>query len=264
MEHAAHEITWDTCRYLRNMEVLDIAARLYWVLIRYTTLNRLDRLHAEALRNARDCQNLCLEESGGTVFREGYEKLGKEIAHALDAFHCPGYEVRIVPFADLDAREIASCIALIRSGGALDVQSAKAELPQTTTLALARKNGKIVGIGTIKRERPDYAKRISQKSGVQFPGETRELGYVAVSAEHRGKHLSHCIARALLNRYEGRLFATTSSDPMKRTVARFGFAQKGNEWKGRQNHSFPVAERMSDVAIYRKRGICAQRCFVRQ
>ena len=41
MEYAAFEMTWDACRYLRDIKIVEVAARLYWVLIRFATLNRL-------------------------------------------------------------------------------------------------------------------------------------------------------------------------------------------------------------------------------
>ncbi len=40
IEHATFEMTWDACRYLRDIEVVEVCASLYWYLIRLTTLNR--------------------------------------------------------------------------------------------------------------------------------------------------------------------------------------------------------------------------------
>jgi hypothetical protein len=97
------------------------------------------------------------------------------------------------------------------------------------------KDKQIVGVGTIKRERRDYAAGIAAKSGVDFPDETLELGYVAVAREHGGHHLSDCIVRALLKRYSGRLFATTYNEFMKDALIRAGFQNNGKEWKGRKH-----------------------------
>lgn len=234
MENATFELTWDACRYLRDMKIVEVGARLYWVLIRISTLNRLERLQSQALNNARSCQNVCLEERMGKAFPEGHQKLGDEITHALDVFECEGYEIKTVPPSNLKPADLAACIAIIKTGEAVDWKSAKEELPAATAIAVARNDKQIVGIGAIKRERRGYAAGIAQKSGVAFPPETLELGYVAVSPSHRGHHLSHGIVRSLLRHYTGRLFATTYSKFMKSTLIRFGFVNKGREWKGRK------------------------------
>src|SRR5439155_1740113 len=59
MEHTVYEMTWDACRYLRDINIVEVAARLYWVLIRFATLNRLRRLQSESLCNARHCRHIC-------------------------------------------------------------------------------------------------------------------------------------------------------------------------------------------------------------
>jgi GNAT superfamily N-acetyltransferase len=100
-------------------------------------------------------------------------------------------------------------------------------------VVLARRDGVIVGVGAIKRVRVTYAKSVGDKSCVTFPADTHELGYVAVHPNHQGKGLSHRIVRALLTEYQGRLFATTSSERMKHTLKQAGFVQKGKGWKGR-------------------------------
>jgi hypothetical protein len=235
MEHAAFEITWDACRYLRDIKVVEVASRLYWVLIRFATLNRMKRLQSEALHNARYCRHICTEERMGKTFPEAHKHLGDAIADALDAFEygCDGYIVKMPSAKDVSAEEFAVCIDIIKAGGAVDLASAQNELPRASALAIVWKDKTIVGIGTIKRERRKYALSIAAKSGVAFPPETLELGYVAVSPEHRGYHLSHLIVRALLKKHRGRVFATTYDPYMKSTLTNAGFENKGKEWKGR-------------------------------
>jgi predicted GNAT family N-acyltransferase len=160
--------------------------------------------------------------------------LGEEIVDALDAFECQGYEIKTPPPKEVKPAEFEACVAVVKTGDAVNWRSAKDELPQATALAIAWKDKRIVGIGAVKRERPDYAANIAEKSGVPFPPETLELGYVAVAPEHRGNHLSHCIVKALLRQYPGCLFATTYTAQMKSTLKRFGFENKGKEWKGRK------------------------------
>jgi len=67
----------------------------------------------------------------------------------------------------------------------------------------------------------------------KVPPETLELGYVAVDPGHQGRQLSSRIAALLVSQYKGRLFVTTYHDRMKRTLARTGFVQKGNQWKSK-------------------------------
>lgn len=232
--HITFEFGWAACRYLHDLELAELVAQRYWMLIRYATLNGLKHLQSEYLRDARDCQRICLEDRTGKAFPEGRKRLDEAITGALDAFECEGYEVRAISPRELTPSDLSACIAIIKTGEAVDWKSAKGELPRASALVLARKAKQIVGLGAIKRERREYAAGIAEKSCVEFPPETLELGYVAVSPEHRGHHLSHCIVRTLLRHHTGRLFATTYSPYMKDTLKRFGFANKGKEWKGRK------------------------------
>lgn len=232
IEHLTFEMTWDASRYLRDIQVLEIAAHLYWVLIRYATLNRLENLKTESLQNARYCRDICMEERRGKAFPEGQKKLREEIDDALDAFQ-DDYIVRKLSAGDLTASLLSDCVAIIKKGEAVDWQSAKRELPLATSVAVAFKGSEIVGVGAVKRERRKYAASVSAKSGVEFPPETLELGYVAVDPAHQGRQLSPRIAMLLASQYKGRLFATTYNDRMKRTLTRIGFVKKGNEWKGK-------------------------------
>lgn len=143
------------------------------------------------------------------------------------------YEVAPIPAADLTGKELAACVAVIKKGQAVDWRSALKELPLATAVVIARKGTEIVGIGAVKRERQEYAAKISRNSGVEFPSETLELGYVAVDSDHQGHGLAHRITAALLSQYKGRLFATTYNKRMKRTLETGGFVKKGKGWKGR-------------------------------
>jgi predicted GNAT family N-acyltransferase len=236
IEHAAFEMTWDACRYLRDVKVAEVGARLYWYLIRFTTLNRLRELQAECLHNARYCQHICMEDRKGATFTEGHQKLDFEIADALDAFECKGYEITSPLPKKMSESDFGACVAMLKKGDAVDWKLAQDELPRATALAVAWKDKQIVGVGAIKRERREYAAGIAsaRKSGFEFLPETLELGYVAVSSEHRGHHISDCLVRALIKQYKRQLFATTYSLPMKDTLTRAGFQHVGKEWKGKK------------------------------
>lgn len=144
------------------------------------------------------------------------------------------YNVTACAAADLNDEEQAACIAIIESGDAVDPESAEAELPRARLVAVARRGNQIVGVGALKRNRPDYAFDKASKSGVPFALDTPELGYVAVDPDHQGKGLSRRIVEALLSKNGGPLFAATSSDRMKQTLAKSGFVQKGREWNGQR------------------------------
>jgi hypothetical protein len=174
-----------------------------------------------------------MEERRGKAFPEGRKKLAEEIDDALDAFQ-DDYIVKKLSAGDLTASIVSACVAIIKKGEAVDWQWAKRELPLAVSVAVAFKGPEIVGVGAIKRERRKYAASVSTKSGVTFPPETLELGYVAVDPGHQGRQLSSRIAILLASQYKGRLFATTYNNRMKRTLARIGFVKKGNEWKGKK------------------------------
>ena len=84
IEHATFELTWDACRYLRDLTVVKVGAHRYWALIRFATLNGLQHLQATFLKNARSCQRICNEERMGTAFPEAQRTLEEEIKDALD------------------------------------------------------------------------------------------------------------------------------------------------------------------------------------
>jgi GNAT superfamily N-acetyltransferase len=227
-------MTWDACRYLRDIEVVEVCARLNWYLIRFTTLNKLRSLQSEGLHNLRYARSMCTEERKGKSFPEAQQKLSWEIRDALDAFECKGYAVTTPAVNKLGPSEIAACLAIIKTGEAVDLMSAKRELPLAKAVALAWKDKQIVGVGAIKRERREYAAGVAKRGGVEFPSQTLELGYVAVAPEHRGHHLSDCLIKALLKQHKGRLFATTYSEYMKDALIRADFRTGGKEWKGRK------------------------------
>ena len=143
------------------------------------------------------------------------------------------YDVRTCPPSDLSEQELGECIDLVASGNAVDPQSARRGLPKAVLITVVRTDGKIVGVGAIKRARPRYASDKAAKSGVTFPATTLELGYVCVSAEHQRKGLSARIVASMIERYTKLLFATTSSSAMKKTLRSAGFVKGGCEWEAK-------------------------------
>ena len=144
----------------------------------------------------------------------------------------PEYSVKACAPADLSDTELATCVEIVKDGGAVAINLEK--LHKARMLAVARKAGTIVGVGSIKRDRPDRAAHIANESGFGFPKETPELGYVAVAPEHRRQALSHQLVRALLKAMPGGLFATTDDQHMMKTLSGAAFVRQGSEWPGRR------------------------------
>lgn len=89
-EYANFQITWDACRYLRDLAVVEVGAQRYWSLIRFTTLNHIQPLQADFLENARYCAKICEEKRKGNAFGEARRNLEKQIEDALDIGECVG------------------------------------------------------------------------------------------------------------------------------------------------------------------------------
>ena len=141
------------------------------------------------------------------------------------------YAVESSAVSDLSAAEQTRCLCLIVEGGAVDAETAKRNFPQSVTISLARKDGEVVGVASIKPLRERYAKGIAMKAKFPFDPKTPELGYVVVDDAHRGKRLSSRMV-TVLAKDGGALFATTSDPKMKSALNGAGFRQCGFEWQG--------------------------------
>ena len=123
-------------------------------------------------------------------------------------------------------------MALIVSGGAVNRRYVEEEFPLAVVVAVKWSDGEVVGVGVIKRAR-SYTATVAGRSGFALDPKMHELGYIRVKDEHQGKQYSRALVEALQVAHEAPLFATTSSEPMRRTLARCGFVRQGNEWAGR-------------------------------
>jgi hypothetical protein len=166
----------------------------------------------------------------GEVIILNFSGILRAVNHAID--HGGVYEVALCPAKELKGGGLEACFAIIREGGAVRVVTMKRDLPRASVIAIARQGDLIVGVGAIKPVRKQYAEDIATKSHFAFPADTPELGYVAVAAAHEGHGLSHRITESLLSQHAGRLFATTDTERMKKTLSDAGFAKKGDEWPG--------------------------------
>jgi hypothetical protein len=142
------------------------------------------------------------------------------------------YSVHICAPGDLTEPELSTCAEIVRDGGAVAINLEKLRIVRM--LAVVRTDGVIVGVGSIKRDRPERAADIAQRSGFSFPKETPELGYVAVAPQHRRKGFSYQLVGSLLKAVPGALFAATDDEYMMKTLSAAGFARQGSEWRGRR------------------------------
>ena len=160
----------------------------------------------------------------------------------------PEYQVGLIEAANFSTADQAACIRVIEGGEAVDVESARRELPKAIAVAIARLEGQIVGVGAIKRQRVKYAAEVSKKAHFKFPAEVLELGYVAVDPTHLGNHLSHKLVAVLLAVPRDALFSTTSHPRMKETLKKAGFVQRGQEWDGNKSKlSLWLRDKPSDL-----------------
>jgi hypothetical protein len=113
------------------------------------------------------------------------------------------YITDIEQVSALSAAELLRCADIVSNGGAVPRRSATTELPFSPVLAIVRSGKDIVGVGTIKRLRPEYAASIAEKSKFEFDSHILELGYVAVSKEHRNNKLSRKITEKLCGNMPG-------------------------------------------------------------
>lgn len=142
------------------------------------------------------------------------------------------FQVEVCDPTKLTPGDRAQIEAILRAGHAVNVPSAMSEIPHAPAFALARCEGKIVGVGAVKRPRPGYAKQKQEDAHFTFDKEIAELGYVAIDSDFRDKHLSGRITDKLLAAYSKPLFSTTDDEKMKFTLGNRGFRQKGGTWKG--------------------------------
>src|SRR5260370_37423473 len=106
----------------------------------------------------------------------------------------PEYSLKACAPGDLSDAQLATCVEIVRDGGAVAISLEK--LQNARMLAVASKGGMIVGGGSIKRDRPDRAADIARRSGFGFPGETPELCYVADAPQHRRQWISYQLVGA--------------------------------------------------------------------
>ena len=69
------------------------------------------------------------------------------------------YKIRAIAPRNFSLRDLSHCARIVRTGDTVDPDSATVELPRSKLLALASGGNLIVGVGAIKRPRPEYARQ---------------------------------------------------------------------------------------------------------
>jgi GNAT superfamily N-acetyltransferase len=133
----------------------------------------------------------------------------------------------------LSAAESVQCIHILRDGDAVDTVTAKRGLDLANKIALAKSGREIIGLAVLKADRPTYASKIAASSGSSIKKGAIELGYVAVRSDSRKQGIAKSLLDALTSVADIPLFATTSSNTMKKMLHGKGFRKTGKTWKGK-------------------------------
>jgi GNAT superfamily N-acetyltransferase len=133
----------------------------------------------------------------------------------------------------LSAAESTQCINILRDGDAVDTVTAKRGLDVAIKIAVAKSGREIIGLAVLKTDRPAYASKIAASSGSSIKKGAIELGYVAVRSDFRKQGIAKSLLDALTSVANVPLFATTSSNTMKKMLHSNGFRKTGKTWEGK-------------------------------
>ncbi len=93
-----------------------------------------------------------------------------------------GYVVASSAIGALSTDERKHCLRLIAEGAAVNATIAARDFPRSAKIAVARKDGAIVAVASIKPIRENYAASRAKKAKFPFDPQTPELGYVVVGS----------------------------------------------------------------------------------
>ncbi len=133
----------------------------------------------------------------------------------------------------LTNQQLDGYVDFLREAGAVKYFKTARERLLSAELVTLTKGQDLVGIGAIKAKRSEYNRKIATRSQYLLPERMCEIGYIAVAKAYRGKGYSKQIVKELLE-YDDWVFATTSSEAMRRTFCHFGFKPKGNMWTSKE------------------------------
>ena len=143
-------------------------------------------------------------------------------------------QVKVLTRAELERlRKLEDFIRLVAEGGAITRKSIADTLRRAEKVAFIERADRMVAVAALKRASRGHAAKITEKSEYELSDKMRELGYVAVSCEWRGLHLSSRVVDGILSGIgDESLYATTSDPKMKSVLGSRGF-----RWVGKEFHS---------------------------
>ena len=137
--------------------------------------------------------------------------------------------------ADCSPEAIADFEKLVIQGGTVDPEGLTERICDASRLLFLREsNGRLVGVGALKRPLLSYRSRVFAQAGAAVPADEYpiELGWIAVAKSHQRRGLWRRIIGRLISLVENEnLFATTRADPRtERLAADYGFRPAGKPY----------------------------------
>jgi GNAT superfamily N-acetyltransferase len=149
-------------------------------------------------------------------------------------------EVTAARPAEFTPAERAAFMHLVREGGEVNPDTLPGLVVRAEALALARKDGVLVGVSAVKRPYPTHRRNVFKAAKADLlPDEFAfELGWVFVLPNARGLGFSGRLVAVLMPYVEAaHAYATSRADnaSMHATLKRFGFKGVGETYPSKQN-----------------------------
>lgn len=152
----------------------------------------------------------------------------------------PTIELVVARPDEVTPADRAAFVKQVCEGGEVNPNTLPALVDRAVALAMARKDGSLVGVGAIKRPNLSHRGHVFKAAKVDLLPDALELGWVFVQPATRGLGISAMIVEALVP-YVGatRVYATSRVDnvPMHATLNRFGFKSVGVPYPSKQNNT---------------------------
>ena len=137
--------------------------------------------------------------------------------------------------SDCAPQALADFENLVTKYGTVDPEGLMQRIREASRLLFLRElNGRLIGVGALKRPQLSYRSKVFAKARASTPPDEYrvELGWVAVAKSHQGRGLSRRIIGQLISLAESEnLFATTRADAQaRRFAADHGFKRAGKPY----------------------------------
>lgn len=150
--------------------------------------------------------------------------------------------------SQLLSSEYAECRAAINSSGTVDMESFDKIFPNSHVILCQTTEGrdytqldrdKLVGMIAVKAYRPVYKNKLHDRSGYELKEGAREIGYLWVSEEYRGRGIATELLRHAINSAESeQYYATIHNDSavMHHINLKCGMFPEGRNWTGQSGN----------------------------